>query len=89
MAVIRRIDAGVDPPLYYLSDICRKNIEWTYYRENLVSIDEENLTDYFVIDKIIDTRFSDGEEEFLVTFKNQTKQFRRWLTKAQIVKKTK
>ena len=83
---MQRIDAGVVPPLYYLCDILGKSVKWTFYKENLKKVDEQNLTSYFQIEDIIDKRRSEaGEEEFLVTFKGQTRNFLRWIPKTDMV----
>ena len=81
------IDAGVNPPLYRVKDINGKKINFTYYKESLEKVDENNLQYHFHIDEVLEKRKTGEGEEFLVTFKGQPKAFKRWLAKKQFVKK--
>lgn len=81
MAIVDRIDAGVQPALYYLKKPSGMKIIWTFYRQDLTKVDEDQLQSYLKIEKFIEQR----GEEFLCTFQGQPKSFRRWLRKDQII----
>lgn len=76
-----RIDASVEPPLYYLKKPSGMKIKWTFYVEDIVKIQEDQLQNYLKIDKFLDKR----GEKFLVNFVDQPRSFKRWLRKDQIV----
>lgn len=76
-----RIDAGVKPELYYLKRPSGAKITWTFYSEDLMKVNENELQQYLKIEKFVEQR----GEEYLCTFKGQPKSFRRWLRKDQII----
>ena len=83
---VRRIDAGISPVLYYLSDLNGDEIRWAYYEPDLTKVDEDKLTNYLVVDQILKEKTEDGVTSYLVNFKYQSRKFRRWLRKEQMVR---
>jgi hypothetical protein len=73
--------------LYKLKNLNDQKIAWTFYKENLLKIDVSKLSNYFRIDKILEKRTLNGQEEYLVTFQGQIPSFQRWLKKEEIVEK--
>ena len=86
---VNKVDAYLDPPIYHLSDIKGNIIKFSYYKPQLTKIEPNRLTDYFIPDKIIEKKVVDGVEKYLVTFKFQSRDFKRWLTKDEFVKRKK
>ena len=72
--------------MYYLRDLNGDKVNWSYYSEDLTKVDEDNLNHFLVVDKILKEKTEDGRKLYLVTFKYQSKKFRRWLRKDQMVK---
>ena len=81
VAIVDRVDAGVNPPLFYLRRPSGMKMKWTFYFEDLTKINEEQLQNYLKIDKFVEQR----GEEYLCTFQDQPRSFKRWLRKDQIV----
>ena len=81
MAIVDRVDAGVKPALYYLKSPSGMKKRWTFYKEDLTKINENQLLNYLKIDKFVEQR----GEEFLCTFQGQPRSFKRWFKKDQIV----
>ena len=88
VAIVERINAGVNPPLFYLRNLVGIKIKWTYYQENLLKIEEEKINSYLEVNKILKKRKTpSGGDEFLVNFLFQPSTYTKWLTKDQFVKK--
>lgn len=82
-----RIDAGVNPPLFYLLDLMGKKLKYSFYEEQLLKIKEEDISSYLQVDKIIKIRTSEsGANQYLVNFINQPHEFQKWLSKEEFVK---
>lgn len=76
-----RIDAGVKPELYYLKRPSGYKIRWTFYKEDIMKINEDELQRYLKIEKFVEQRGDD----YLCIFKGQPRSFKRWLRKDQII----
>ena len=81
VAIVDRIDAGVQPPLFYLKKPSGLKIKWTFYAEDLMKIEENELQRYLQIDKFLEQK----GEQILVNFIGQPASFKRWLRKDQII----
>lgn len=65
---IRKIDASVNPPLYYLKDLMNDNLDGAYYIEQLKLSPDPTESDYWQIEKVLKTKTVKKEKWYYVKF---------------------
>ena len=82
--IIRRVDAGQDPPIYYLEDLLNHKVPGTFYGPELHKASAPVDNEFHKVEKILKTKRSKGKVWKFVKYLNYPNKFNEWRLETDI-----
>lgn len=84
--IVKKVDAFIQPPLFYLTDTNNDPIQGTFYREQLTKApDPYGPNHYHDIEKVLKTKRIKGKKFYYVKFLHYPDKFNAWVSEDDYV----
>ena len=86
VALVSKVRADEDPPIFYLQRLDQTDIEGSFYREQLRRLSQYDKRGYVEVNSILDEKIENGEKWYKVNYVGLRPNFQKWVKEADLMK---